>query len=128
MAPAWVRVTSRALLAIAALAVAYLSLVPAPPSGPLGNDKIAHVLAYLALGCLTAVAVPVGGTVSRLATTTGTVSAYGVAIEFLQRLTGREFELLDMAANLVGAALGAVVGAVALGILSRLNRSRPGPQ
>ena len=49
--------------------------------------------------------------------------AYGVMIEFVQRMTGRQFELMDMAMN----ALGAVVGTVA-GILARRIAERSGSE
>jgi len=55
-------------------------------------------------------------TPTRLAYAVGFV-AMGVAIEFIQPYTGRNFELADMAADAIGVALG---WGAALGVRSRI--------
>ncbi len=85
-------------------AVVALSLIRLPFNLGEGRDKLAHFVAYASLsfwfGMLYA------GRARQLGVAVA-FAAMGVAIEFLQRLTGyRSFEVADMVANAIGAALG----------------------
>ena len=143
----------RLLTIIVAASILILSLIPKPPEIPGGvhfADKIAHFIAYAALGFLMALSffngkayagkggsgnayasrgdsgqgngkqsdgsgeARRGGRSRRRFTTVLIVAAlcilFGGLIEYLQTFTGRQAELLDMAADLVGAVCGAFVG------------------
>ena len=84
--------------------VVVLSLVPMDVELPKGGDKVAHFIAYGSMsfwfGMLFA------GKTRQLGIAIA-LAAMGVAIEFLQGLTDyRTFEVADMVANAIGAALG----------------------
>ena len=84
--------------------VVVLSLIPVEVDLGEGRDKLAHFLAYgslsLGFGML------FGGRARQLRIALA-FAAMGVAIEFLQGLTDyRTFEIADMIANAIGAALG----------------------
>jgi len=86
------------------VSVVVLSLIPVEVDLGEGRDKIAHFLAYgslsLGFGMLFAGR-------SRQLRIAIAFAAMGVAIEFLQGLTDyRTFEIADMIANAIGAALG----------------------
>ena len=109
----WLRTVSRILLVLTLVGIAVLSLSPSVPSGPEGGDKIGHVLAYFVLACLMVLSVRRATTrMGRLAGLVAAAIAYGLVMESLQLLVGRQFDLMDMAANTVGALSGAAVGAV----------------
>lgn len=100
-----------ALLLLAAVAV--LSLVPSPPRPPdiLAWDKAQHTLAYLVLGWWCSQCWPA----SRWRVALGLV-LFGAALEALQSLSPvRQTEWLDMAANTVGVAAGALLALTPLG-------------
>jgi VanZ family protein len=85
-------------------AVVVLSLIPVEMDLSGGRDKLAHFLAYgslsLGFGML------FGGRGRQLGIAIA-FAAMGVALEFLQGLTDyRTFEIADMIANAIGAALG----------------------
>ena len=85
-------------------AVAVLSLIPVDVDLSGGRDKLAHFLAYgslsLGFGML------FGGRARQLRIALA-FAAMGVALECLQGLTDyRTFEIADMIANAIGAALG----------------------
>jgi VanZ family protein len=85
-------------------AVLVSSLIPLDVDLNEGKDKVAHLVAYASLvfwfGML------YRGMLQQLAMLVA-FSALGVVIEFVQGMTGwRSFELADMAANAIGAALG----------------------
>ena len=84
--------------------VAYLSLIPAPPSIDVtAGDKVAHVLAYATLMLWFLQLYPRHRRLL-LAISFGLM---GVGLEALQGLTpSRTFEYMDMAANAGGVALG----------------------
>jgi len=87
------------------VAVAYVSLMPAPEVGV--SDKLAHLLTYFLLGgwfgLLARNRIDLGWTVVALI-------AYGMIIELLQAQTGYRFaEWGDVAANSVGCFAGATL-------------------
>jgi VanZ family protein len=86
------------------LSVFVLSLIPLDVDLSHGRDKVAHAFAYAAMsfwfGSL------FGGRARQLGIALA-FAAMGVAIEYLQRMTGyRTFDVADMIANGAGAALG----------------------
>ena len=85
-------------------AVAVLSLIPVDVDLGEGRDKLAHFAAY---GSMTLwFAMLFGGRTRQLGVAIA-FAAMGVGIEFLQGLTDyRTFEIADMVANAIGAALG----------------------
>jgi VanZ family protein len=95
-------------------AIFWLSLTPRPPTIDVEQgDKLGHLAAY---GLLMVLFCQVyAGRSTRAAYAAGFI-AMGIAIEFLQRMTGyRTFDVLDMVANAVGVLLG---GAAALALPS----------
>jgi len=113
-------VASRVLLVIALAAITLLSLSPSAPSAPGGNDKLAHLLAYAAIAFLLVLSARRSpNRVTRLLFSLTATTLYGVAIEFVQQFTGREFDVMDMAANAIGALIGTLLGLVARRIVSR---------
>ena len=110
--------------------VVVLSLIPMDVELPKGGDKVAHFIAYGSLsfwfGMLFA------GRARQLGIAIA-FAAMGVAIEFLQGLTDyRTFEVADMVANAIGAALGWGLAQTPLGnaldwaerLISRLTEKR----
>lgn len=89
------------------VAVVVLSLIPLEVDLQEGRDKVAHVIAY---GSMTFwFAMLFRGWARQLGVALAFV-AMGVAIEYLQRMTGyRTFDVADMIANGIGAALGWVL-------------------
>ena len=86
-------------------AIVWLSLTPKPPH-PLDfgwSDKLEHCVAYGAL--MGWFAFLYRRTPARLAYAIGFV-AMGIAIEFIQPYTGRDFEVADMLADALGVAAG----------------------
>ena len=112
--PSLVLRTSRALLVVTIVGVTYLSLTPAPPATPGGFDKANHVIAYAALAFLLVLSVrrPPNRLVRLLGLVAVTV-AYGVAMEIIQRYTGRDLDPMDVAANTIGATIGVAGGLLA---------------
>lgn len=95
-----------ALSLLALFVLSVLSLVPLPaPTSVAGNDKLLHVVAW-GLAVLPA-AVALGLRVLPLA---ALFLAWSVAIEFLQPLVGRFFDVADMLANALGLGLGVALG------------------
>jgi VanZ family protein len=85
-------------------AVVVLSLIPVPVDLGENRDKLAHFLAYGSLSFWFGMLF--GGRGRQLGIAIA-LAAMGVALEFLQGLTDyRSFEVADMIANAVGAALG----------------------
>jgi len=118
----------RILAIVVAAAIVILSLIPKPPEIPGGfhsADKIAHFIAYLVLSFLVFTSVSeertFGNRLSAILIVAGLCLFYGGLIEILQMFTGRQPELLDLAADLIGAVCGALVG---VGLWKRLRRTR----
>jgi len=85
-------------------AVTVLSLIPLEVDLGEGRDKIAHFVAYGSLSFW--FAIMFGGRSRQLAIAIA-FAGMGVAIEYLQRMTGyRTFDVEDMVANAIGAGLG----------------------
>jgi len=86
------------------VAVVVLSLIPLEVDLSEGRDKVAHFIAYGSMTFWFALLFP--GWLRQVAIVIAFV-AMGVAIEYLQRMTGyRTFDVADMAANSIGVALG----------------------
>ena len=101
---------SRVLLVVTAVGVTWLSVVPRPPEAVGGSDKLAHLLAYATLGVLAGLSFASRLTrVSAAIAVVAGLAAYGVAVEVVQQLTGRELDVADMVANAAGAAVGVAV-------------------
>jgi VanZ family protein len=85
-------------------AVVVLSLIPVEVDLGEGRDKLAHFLAYGSLSFWFGLLSSGRARQLRIAIA---FAAMGVALEFLQGMTDyRTFEIADMIANAVGAALG----------------------
>jgi VanZ family protein len=99
---------SRIGFGLVLVAITIGSLLPGDAVGAVGTlpDWLRHGFGYFLLGLLAALAFT---TVPRWIVFLG-VFAYGALIEVLQPIVAdRDFELTDMAANAVGAALGVLV-------------------
>lgn len=85
-------------------AVFVLSLIPLDVDLSEGRDKVAHFVAYGSMAFWFGMLFP--GRARQFAWMLA-FAAMGIAIEYLQRMTGyRTFEFADMVANGTGAALG----------------------
>jgi len=118
----------RILAIVVAAGIVILSLLPKPPEIPVGfhyGDKLAHFIAYLVLSFLVFTSLYAEKRGSTVLSTILTVSAlclfYGGLIEILQMFFGRQAELLDLAADLIGAVCGAFVG---VGVFRRIRRKQ----
>ena len=92
------------------LVIAYGSLMPNPPSLDVDNgDKWQHLAGYALLAGWWTMVLPKQRWAVLLV-----AAAYGVLIECLQGLTSyRSFDVLDMAANALGASLGVGLSLIA---------------
>ena len=120
------RRTLRILTIIVAASILVLSLVPNHPQIRGGfhlADKIAHFIAYLVLSFLVIVSYFEGkrGRTALAAFVIVAVSCvlFGGLIEILQRFTGRLPELWDLAADVLGAAVGSLLGLAMRGRIRR---------
>ena len=106
-------------------AVTVLSLIPLEVDLEEGRDKLAHFTAYGSLAFWFTVMVRGRGRQLGVALA---FAAMGVAIEYLQRMTGyRTFDIGDMVANAIGAALGWGLAQTPLrNLLARLEDLIPG--
>jgi VanZ family protein len=85
-------------------AVVVLSLIPLEVDLGHNRDKLAHLAAYCSLSFWFGMLIEGRGRELRIAVA---FALLGVALEFLQGLTDyRTFEIADMIANAIGAALG----------------------
>jgi hypothetical protein len=95
------------------LSVTVLSLIPVDVDLGQNRDKVAHFIAYGSLSFWFGMLFE--GRFRQLAIALA-FAAMGVAIEFLQGMTDyRTFEVADMVANSIGAALGWVLAQTPLG-------------
>jgi VanZ family protein len=110
-----------------AAAILVLSLLPNPPRLDMGvsyGDKIGHFVAYLVFGATLLLSTAWkrpgkrGGRLAAAACSVSIAVCFGALIELLQHFTGRQTELLDVAADLAGALAGA---GLALPVISRLR-------
>jgi VanZ family protein len=106
----WSRLSAVAA-GLVAVAILVLSVVrDAPVMGEHNEDKLAHLAAYLVLGFLLTLAAETGSGTRRPAflriLAPLSCVAYGVALELLQALVGRNCNALDALADLTGTALG----------------------
>ncbi len=101
-----------------ALLLVYVSLAPGqriPGIFDWGElfspDKIAHFGAYAFFAVLLSFSIGRASTGKRAATAATVAALFGVLMECLQAIagTGRDFDPVDMAANLIGALLGAAI-------------------
>lgn len=91
------------------LAIIVLSLMPlsAPPGLPKWSDKVEHGLAYFALSFFFFLGFPKAASRPALSILClSSIILLGLAIEVIQPRVGRDFDLLDLAADAVGAVLG----------------------
>lgn len=104
-----------------------VSSMPDPGSLPGGvSDKTGHVAAYAVLGALVLRALARGWrgdvTVARCAAAAGFAALYGVTDELHQMLVpGRTAELMDVAADAVGAVCGVALVVALRAVLARLG-------
>ncbi|QSG01324.1 VanZ family protein [Natranaeroarchaeum sulfidigenes] len=109
LVPRWLR-WSAVVVAAAAIAAASLLVVPpdTPETGTIGFDKLWHAATYLGFGLLLAYALVEAGLSVRTKAMLvfGLATLYGVGIEIAQAFVPyRRYDVLDMVANAVGAAL-----------------------
>lgn len=103
-----------------AIIIAVATLLPTPPGGVPGSDKLYHVLAFAGLAFPLAFARPRWAVWVSVGAT-----AFGGGIELIQPSVGRSAEWADLWADGLGAILGAVF-AVALAWCLRRARRLPG--
>ena len=101
-------------------AIVILSLIPSEQAGQavmlFGGDKIAHALAYTALGLFTYLLVTpeLKRRSYRIALAVGFCVIAGIIIELIQPYFGRECEILDMAVNASATVLGVLLALLLL--------------
>lgn len=93
---------------------------PIPPEAGV-SDKLQHYLAYAGLATLAAwwVAVRRPMTLRQYCAIMLSMALYGAADEILQSLVGRETDLLDWRADMIGAATGLIAFALAFAAYRR---------
>ena len=121
------RLLSRLCLAVWIALILLGSLLPrVPPADAVarfpGAAYAAHAVAYAVLCCLAAWALRLGDWRRLLAAALG-ASLLGLALECIQPLTGRAFDLVDLAANAAGVAVGLAGTLLVRRLLTRRSRS-----
>ncbi len=104
-----------ALTAVAGLIVAVVASLEGGEGTTLEVDKILHFVGYAALAMVLVLALRPKAYIPGLLA----LVAFGVAIEFLQPLNSRGFEVADMVADAVGVAVGAGIGLLTRVVLAR---------
>lgn len=94
-----------------------LTLIPMAGVSAPGGDKTHHMLAFAALALPLAAARP-----GWIPVTGGLLALYGGLIEIIQPYVGRGRELADWQADLIGIALGSLLGLALHHIYRRLRR------
>ena len=105
--------------------IAWGELTPNPPelTGLLAWDKADHFIAYFGLASMATLVI---GLRPRLVPAILSVVLLGGALEILQALVGRDAELMDFAANTLGAGAGtAAAAALLMLLLGRALVARP---
>ncbi|MFP4383768.1 MAG: VanZ family protein [Spirochaetia bacterium] len=105
------------LFFIAALGILIFSLIPNPPH-PVNreiDDIVLHFAAYLILGFLGVQSliirqITVKNFVLIMIILSAALAAYGGIIEVMQRYTGRNTNLIDLAADFAGSVAGIILG------------------
>jgi len=125
------RLLSRLCLAVWIALILLGSLLPrVPPADAVvrfpGAAYAAHAVAYAVLCCLAAWALRLGDWRRLLAAAAG-ASLLGLALECIQPLTGRAFDLADIAANAAGVAAGLAGALLARRLLTRRNAGLRSP-
>lgn len=106
---------------VIAAAIGILTLMPARaiPPGLWGSDKLAHLLAFLALVFPTALLWP------RVSAAVGLLAVvYGGVLEIIQPYAGRSAEFSDLVADGTGIGLGIVLGLSARRLISGRRAAR----
>lgn len=99
--------------------IAWGELTPSPPNldAVLGWDKLEHFIAYFGLASMATLVI---GLRPKLALAILGVILFGAVLEILQQFTGRDPELLDFAANTIGAFAGLGAGLLFLRVTDPL--------
>lgn len=119
MTPSRALFGARLLLAVAAIVIAWTSLLPPDdlPSSFGLSDKVIHLIGYMVLGIL---AVLSG---IRWPWALGSVIAFGLLLEVAQGILGyRSFEWADLGADALGAVAGVVITDRIMGEVHRTRR------
>jgi VanZ family protein len=105
--PVWLLVSGFMILT-----VMLVSLMPIPQGGAIPNDKLMHLLTYLALGLWFGSLY----TRDRFVFVGIVLAVFGLLIECLQHGTSyRSFELADLLADMAGTAIGLLLACTSLG-------------
>ncbi|WP_238751234.1 VanZ family protein [Neolewinella maritima] len=90
-------------------------------------DKLAHFGAYAIFAVLLSFSIGSPSVLRRTATAVVAATLFGVLMEVLQGVigTGRDFDPVDMVANLLGAVLGGIAYLLLTILLHRLASARP---
>lgn len=105
------------LSAAVAAGILVLSVLPEMPRAMTEftyADKVGHLIAYFVLGLLLFRAIAPERRKQAFLITVASCVAYGGLIEVLQHFVGRQTELLDLTADLIGTLAGAALGALLL--------------
>ncbi len=122
------RRVSRILIVVLSALVLALSMIPRPEAilGSLNvNDKLGHLIAYIALGFFAMRALDRRSVLAFLLAVAG-CAAFGGILEIVQPLVGRTRELTDFIVDVAGSAGGAAL-ALLLPRLVRTRQGRDGP-
>ena len=111
------------LWVVTSVLVSALYLLPdAGPPGVAQADKLAHLIAFAAIGTTTW---PAARHKTQFVILLAISAVLGIGLECLQAFVpSRHFSFLDMLANAVGLAIGAAAGRRLEGILTRLIEPR----
>ncbi len=119
------------LWTMSAVAITILSLLPPSRVGGIAvvGDKTLHAAAYLFQGALTYIFLSLAGipantrTGAKFAVSVFICLLFGLLIEVLQPLTGRNMEMLDLAADAAGAFIGTGLAAAGMLLLDRRTKN-----